>query len=330
MHIHDREEPFHHYSPTLWEPQGFGGEKVYSVLREHGIRGRLVLHNPNDRINAKHTLLDRVLLEYRIGHHSYSLFTVKDLFTADYSFSEEGWGNILGDIAERIARRITKYFLKHHSPEGHTGGIFDKRFNPQKKNGYIITHNEKYILKMQNYPNLIILKNSPDVWEYENIKELDGFFDYRFHGDRHIVVLESKLDKLHINVEKLTANLFEPLKSLFPDTKFHYILFSNSHSLFRENNRYRILRSRPYEIFKALKAEGVGTLFFSFNENYCEFEQAAKHLITQYRIISHQNVELNGKIKMEHNKIYLYDSGELPFLTLQRDPSTGLWRDQYR
>ncbi len=330
MQIHDSKEPFLHFTPTLWQPPGDSGKGVYSVLREHGVRGRLVLHNSNDRINSSHTLLERVLLEYRIGHHSYSLFTIKDLFAADYAFSEEGWGNIMGDIAERISRRVTKFFLKHHSPEGNTGGIFDKRFNPQEKNGYIITHNEQYLLKIQNYPNLIILKNSPEAaWEYENIKELDGFFDYRYHGDRHIIVLESKLDKLHINVDKLKQNLFTPLKSLFPDSKFHYILFSNSHSLFRENSRYKILRSRPYEIFKALKEDGVGTLFFSFNEQYHEFEQAAKHLITQYRMISHQNVDLYGRITMGHNEIHLYDSGEHPFMTLQRDPSTGLWREQY-
>ncbi len=331
MKIHDREEPFHHYTPTLWQPPGDSGEGVYSVLREHGVHGKIILHNPSDKINATKTLLDRILIEYRIGHHSYSLFTVKDLFTADYAYSEEGWGNIMGDIAERISRRITKFFLKHHSPEGYTGGIFDKRFNPQQKNGYIITHNERYVLKIQNYPNLIILKNSPDaLWEYENIKELDGFFDYRYHGDRHIIVLESKLDKIHLNIEKLTTNLFAPLKELFPDTHFHYVLFSNSHSLFHEHNRYRILRSRPYQIYKSLKDQGVGTLFFSFNEQYHEFERAAQHLITQYRIISHQDVDLKGRIVMEHNKIFLYDNGEHPFITLVRDPATGLWRDQYR
>lgn len=331
MHIHDRNEPFHLFSPTLWQPPGSSGEGVYSVLREHGVRGRLVFHNPSDRINNTRTLLDRVLIEYRIGHHSYSLFTVKDLFTADYSFSDEGKGNIMGDIAERISRRITKFFLKHHSPEGYTGGIFDKRFNPREKNGYIITHNERYLLKIQNYPNLIILKNTPEApWEYENIKELDGFFDYRYHGDRHIIVLESKLEKVHLNVEKLVTNLFTPLKELFPESKFHYVLFSNAHSLFRENNRYRILRSRPYEIYKTLQKNEVGTLFFSFNESYSDFEKATLHLITQYRIISHQDVELTGKIVMEHNRIFLYDSGEHPFLSLQRDPSTGLWRDQYR
>ncbi len=331
MNIHDKSEPFSYYEPTLWEPPGerFDDRKVFSVLREHGVKGTLHLHNLNDPINKSKLLLDKVLLEYQINHHSYSIFSVKDLFTADYSFSDEGRGNIMGDIAERISRRVTKYFLKHHSPEGYTGGIFDKRFNPQKKNGYIITNNSRYIFKVQNYPNLIILRNSPDaVWEYENIKELDGFFDYRYHGDRHIIVLESKLERLHINSEKLISNLFEPLKELFPDSKFHYLLFSNKTSIFHDDNPYRILRSRPFEIYDLLKDHGIGTLFFSFNESHHEFERATTHLITQYRFISHQDVDISGRITMGHNKINLFDSGEHPFLTLNRDPQTGLWRDQ--
>jgi hypothetical protein len=331
VNIHDKSAPFSYYEPTLWEPPGekYDDKKVFSILREHGVKGTLHLHNLNDPINKSKLLLDKVLLEYKINHHSYSIFSVKDLFTADYSFSEEGRGNIMGDIAERISRRVTKYFLKHHSPEGYTGGIFDKRFNPQNKNGYIITNNSRYILKVQNYPNLIILRNSPDtVWEYENIKELDGFFDYRFHGDRHIIVLESKLERLNINSEKLISNLFEPLKELFPGSKFHYLLFSNKTSIFHDDNPYRILRSRPFEIHKLLKEHGVGTLFFSFNESHHEFERATTHLITQYRFISHQDVDISGRITMGHNQINLFDSGEHPFLSLKRDSQTGLWSDQ--
>lgn len=295
------------------------------------MRGKLLLHNPNDQINHNRGLLEKVLIEYRINHHSYPLYTVKDMFMVDYSISEEGRGNIMGDIAERVSRRITKFFLKHHSPEGYTGGIFDKRFNPQKKNGYIITNNERYLLKIQNYPNLIILRKSPDSpWSYDNIKELDGFFDYRYHGDRHILVLESKLEKLNIKPDLLVENLFEPLKELFPESQLHYILFSNRSSIFREDNPYRILRSRPFEIYETLKANGVGTLFFSFNERHGEFEKAASHLITQYRFLSFQEIDINGRMVIEHNRIELYDSGERPFLSLERDRNSGLWRDSHR
>jgi hypothetical protein len=330
VHIHDRSEPFKHYEPTLWEPPGerFSDGNVYSVLREHGVKGSLHPHNLNDSINSDRGFLDKILLEYRIDKQSYPLFTVKDLFVADYGFTEESRGNIMGDIAERIARRVTKFFLKHHSPEGYTGGIFDKRFNPQKKNGYIITHNGRYLLKVQKYPNLIILKSTPEgEWSYDNIKELDGFFDYRFHGDRHIIVLESKLERLHINSDKLISNLFNPLKELFPESKLHYLLFSNRSSIFHDDNPYRILRSRPFEIYDLLKQHGVGTLFFSFNEKYREFERATTHLITQYRLISFQTVDINGRITIAKNRIDLYDSGERPFLSLRRERESGLWSD---
>ena len=57
-------------------------------------------------------------------------------------------------------------------------------------------------------------------WAYDNIKELDGFFDYRYLGKRNILVLESKLERLNINPERLVENLFEPLKELFPKSSF--------------------------------------------------------------------------------------------------------------
>ncbi len=328
MRIHDQDGPFLHYEPILWKPPGerYSEKDVYSVLREHGITGKIKLHSLNDSININKGFLEKILIEYQINRHSYGLFTVKELFTSDYAFSEEGRGNIIGDIAERISRRITKYFLKHHSKEGYTGGIFDKRFNPREKDGYIITNNERYILKIKNYPNLIILRNSHEsAWGYENIKELDGFFDYRYHGDRHILVLESKLDRININSDKLITNLFNPLKELFPKSYFHYILFSNHHSIFHEDNPYRILRKRPYEIYEELKKHEIGTLFFSFNEEYHEFERATTHLITQYRLISHLNIDITGRIVVDHNQIDLYDNGERPFLSLRRDRQNGLW-----
>jgi len=330
MKIHGTDQPFTHFNAKLWEPPGdrLGDSEVYSVLREHGVKGTIHLHNPKDSLNKSNSFLDNVLIEYRIKHHSYPLFTVRDLFLANHSFSEEGRGNILGDIAERISRRITKFFLKHHSKEGNTGGIFDKRFNPQEKNGYIITNNDQYLLKIQNYPNLIILrKSSKNPWEYDCIKELDGFFDYRYHGKRHILVLESKVDRLNITPTRLIDNLFEPLQELFPKSQLHYVLFSNHHSLFQESNPYRILRGRPFEIYEKLKEHGVGTLFFSFNETQNQLNKAVSHLITQYKLISHQTVDMTGRIVLEHNKINLYDSGEHPFMALNRDRDTGLWRD---
>lgn len=322
--------PFEQYLPTLWKPEGdrLGDGEIYSVLREHGVEGTIVFHNLNDDINQSKMLLDQVLLEYRIREHSYAIFTVSDLFKANYTFSESGKGNIMGDLAERVARRVTKFFLKHHSSDGHTGGIFDKRFNPKDKNGYVITNNDRYILKIQDYPNMIILKKSEDSpLEYDGIKELDGFFDYRYNGERHILVLESKLDRLNINVERLVTNLFDPLKELLPDTTFHYILFSQSHSLFRGDNPYRVLRTRPYEIYERLSHEGVGTLFFSFNESQHIYEKCANHLITQYKLISHQSIDISGRIVLERNTIHLYNNGEHPFMSLRRDMNSGMWRD---
>jgi hypothetical protein len=325
--------PFKEFEPVLWTPtektSGDYRGSVYSTMRQHGVRGEVILHNLSDSINSRKSLTNKVIVEYRIKGQSYPLFSVRDFFEATHSFSEEGRGNILGDIAERISRRVVKYFLKHHSSHGDTGGIFDKRFNPKDKNGYIVTNSENYLLKIQKYPNLIILRKSGETaWEYENIKELDGFFDYRFHKKRHLIVLESKLDKVNINLDKVIQNLFEPLRELFPDVSLHYALFSNRNSIFEGDSKYNILRSRPSATYQILKKHGIGSLFFAFNESHREFNSIATHLITQYKRIAHMRVEIDGKIILDHNSVELFDKGEGPFMRFVRDRETGFWKER--
>lgn len=325
------DKPFSEFSPVLWKPDkeriSSSGD-IYSTLRNHGVPGEVIFHNLNDDLNQDLPFLDKSLLEYRINDLGYNIFTVRDFFEAKHSFSDSGIGNIVGDLGERIARRIVKYFLKHYSDDGHTGGIFDKRFNPKKKNGYIVCNTDNYVLKIQNYPNLIILrKEGEQMWEYNNIKELDGLFDYRYKGERHILVLESKLDKIQLDRSALVDNLFVPLRQLFPEAHFHYVLFSSSNALFKKIGRYRVLRDIAVDISKDLKEIGVGTLFFAFNEKRELFTQMANHLITQYLRIGYQDVSFDGRIVMNSRSIALYDEGENPFIMLERDTHNGLWRE---
>lgn len=325
------EYPFKEFAPVLWTPENerfHGHGDIYSVSRNHGVPGEVVFHNLNDDLNQDLPLLEKALLEYRINDLSYNIFTVRDFFEAKHSFSDSGVGNIVGDLGERISRRIVKFFLKHYPGEGYTGGIFDKHFNPKKKNGYIVCNTDNYLLKIQNYPNLIILqKESDNFWEYTNIKELDGLFDYRYGGKRHIMVLETKLDKIQLEKEALVTNLFTPLRQLFPDATFHYVLFSSDHALFKKIGRYRVLREMPVEIHRILENAGVGTLFFTFNEHREMFTQMANHLITQYLRIGYQDVSFEGRIVMNSRVISLYDEGENPFIMLERDKHSGLWRE---
>lgn len=320
--------PFCDFQPFRWSPDFCSS--IYSVKRNHGIKGVYRLYNPNDEINDNRRLLDRVIIQYQIGNNLYDLFTIGDFFEASYPIDPKAQGNIVGDLAERIARRITKYFLKHFSKKGYTGGIFDKRFNPHERNNFIVTHTDKYILKIEKYPNLVILKQTgKGKYGYENIKELDGLFDYRFDNNRHIIVLESKLDKISVNCEDLVSNLFVPLRHFFPDARFSYILFSARESIYtkRKFNRNRQLKQLPLKIYSTLEQQGIGALFFTFNETYADFEKMKEHLITQYRLVSHMGIVVHGKMKLSDREIILFSGGETPYMKLMKDRHSGMWKE---
>jgi hypothetical protein len=325
---------FEGFEPVGWTPSNGDAEEtgsvVYSLCRGHGVRGVCRLHNPNDEINDARRDLDKVLLEYRINNISYDLFTVRDLFNADYAFDSSGWGNIIGDIAERVARRITKYWLKHFSIHGKSGGIFDRRFNPAESDDFIIANTQQYILKIRKYPNLVILeKTGRGNYGYENVKELDGLFDYRFFLQRHILVLESKVEKLTIDCDDLLDHLFVPLRELFPKAHFSYVLFTDKNSIYqkRQFERRRQIKQFPLKVYRRLKSEGIATLFFSFNESREDFEHMKDHLVTQYRSLHKMGVTLKGRTVITGKELMIFDGGETPHLKLVKDQKSGMWKE---
>lgn len=325
-------DPFRDFHPVRWSPQTTTGRKqdIHSVKRNHGVGGAYRLHNLNDEINDSRPISEKIIVEYCINGSSYILFTVADLLSANYSFDHRSEGNILGEIGERIARRVTKYFLKHLSKRGRTGGIFDERFDPQHREDFIVANTDRYVLKIQQYPNLIILRRTGrGKYGYENIKELDGFFDYRYRGKRHILVLESKLDKININCNDLTKNLFSPLRKLFPEAMFHYILFSDRHSIYIRNNyeRWRQIKQLPVKISETLGTNGIGTLFFTFNESRDDFEKIKNFLMLQYRALKNLSLTLHGKTIVSEKELTIFDGGETPHIKLVKDIPTGLWRE---
>ncbi|MCX7727216.1 MAG: hypothetical protein N2053_10265 [Chitinispirillaceae bacterium] len=327
-------DPFIDFHPIYWNPnEGKSGREekfIYSLKRNHGIDGTFKLHNFNDEINENRNLAEKIVVEYRINKRSYTLFSVADFITTPSLFEEESEGNLAGKIAERIARRITKYFLKHFSPYGKTGGIFDKRFNPEQRNDFIVANSKEYILKILQYPNMVILrKTGKGKYGYENIKELDGFFDYRFDGKRHILVLESKLEKININCKELINNLFSPLKELFPEAFFHYILFSDRNSVYVKNNfrKWRQVKQNIVNIYQSLKENGIGSLFFTFNESREDFERIKEYLMLQYRAFRRLSLTLHGKTIITEKEITIFDGAETPFMKLVRDSSAGRWRE---
>ncbi|MBD3390574.1 MAG: hypothetical protein GF418_01020 [Chitinivibrionales bacterium] len=330
----DTQYPFRDFQPVYWNPcprvSGETGPEICSVKRNHGIKSSYRLHNPRDELNEGRQFLDRAIVEYRIGYNSYSLYTIGDFFEAGYALDPKADGNIRGDVAERIARRITKYWLRHFSRSGYPGGVFDKRFNPTERNDYIVAHAGRYILKIQKYPNLVILDNTgKGKYGYESIKELDGLFDYRCGKQRHVLVLESKLERINVDCDDLIHNLFTPLRQLLPAATFTYVLFSDRESIYVKKGfeRLRQLKHLPHKIYTTLKSQGIGVLFFTFNETAADFERIKNHLITQYRATTHLGIELHGRMRLSDKEITLFDGGETPHLKLVKDKHSGLWRE---
>jgi hypothetical protein len=326
-------DPFCESRPVLWNAKDGNGnfkDIIYSTRRNHGVNGTYKLHNLNDEINEGKSASEKIIVNYKICDSSYPLFTGADLLYGKYPYDSHTSGNILGEIAERISRRITKYFLKHCCIHGKTGGIFDQRFDPKNREDFIIQHTSDYILKIQQYPNLIILKRTGrGKFGYENIKELDGFFDYRYMGKRHILVLESKLEKLNVDCEDLISNLFSPLRQLFPDAQFNYVLFSDKNSIYIKSNyeRRRQIKQLPVKIYERLSAEGIGSLFFTFNESRDDFEKIKDFLMLQYRTIRNLTLTLHGKTIISEKELAIFDGGETPHIKLVKDSATGLWKE---
>ena len=326
------DDPFISYQPVLWNPnpKDPGAVPIYSTKRDHGVGGIWKLCNLNDQVNDNKDTLDKTIISYKISHSEYPLFTGHDLFNSPYPYDTRAIGNLLGEIAERISRRVMKNFLKHFHKEGKTGGIFDKRFDPKNREDFIVQHTDNYILKIQKYPNLIILKHSGHgKYGYENIKELDGFFDYRYKGQRYILVLESKLEKINVDCNDLVENLFKPLKTLFPEAKFYYVLFSDKSSIYVKHQfeKRRQLRDLPIEIYKTLKSFNIGTLFFTFDEKRKDVDTMKDFLMLQYRTVRNLSHTIHGKTVISEKELTIFDGGETPHLKLVKDPHSGLWKE---
>ena len=198
---------------------------------------------------------------------------------------------------------------------GWTGGVFDKRFDPGHRDDFIISSTSEYVLKIDHYPNLIILKRTgKGKFGYECIKELDGFFDYRYGGRKHILVLESKLEKINVDCDDLIERLDRPLRSLFPDAKFYYLLFTDKNSIYVKNAflRRRQIKQTPIKIYERLAAESVGSLFFAFNETREDFERIKDFLILQCRAVQNRALTLHGRTVLSDKELLVFDGGETP------------------
>ena len=319
--------PFERFLPIPWEiaPEW---EPVFSLTRSHGLKTRFHLQNlgegPLDEGNGE------TLISYEVAGRRYDLYTIDDLNKAAYSFDEVGISNMKGDLAERVARRVMKRFLQRFDSKlGKMGGLFDDSFDPKNRQGFVVANTNHHILKIGSYPNMILLKKTGrGKWGYQHVTDLDGLFDYRYLHSRHLIILESKTGRIDVNAEALYETLFVPLRELFPDALFTYVVFAlQEYLLDHRNPDYRILQETPLRIYKALAREGIPSLFFHFNERENDFIDMCRHLVTCYRTYHRQNVSFQGRVRVSDHKVTIFNPGTTtPYLDLERDRKTGLYR----
>ncbi|HEX2959952.1 MAG TPA: hypothetical protein VHO70_24160, partial [Chitinispirillaceae bacterium] len=119
------------------------------------------------------------------------------------------------------------------------------------------------------------------------------------------------------------------LRALFPQTQFHYVLFTDKHSVYSRSgaNRYRQIKDVPVSIYERLKQEDIGSLFFTFNENRDDFEKIKNFLIVQYRAIKKKSITIIGKTVISEKELMVFDGGETPHIKLIKDPKSGFWKE---
>lgn len=314
------ENPFSHYLPIAWNIGD--DEPVFSLTRNHGLRCRYQLHNINDPLNQNLEPNDRILISYHVNSRSYALFTVGDFEEVTYAFDEKGMSNLIGDLAERIARRILKRFLQRFDPPmGRIGGLFSKNFDISRCQGFIVAHSDNYVLKIDKYPNMILLKRTGEgKFGYQHVTDFDGLFDFRYTRKRHIVILESKTGKIDIDARQIYERLFIPLSELFPKTSFAYVIFaSGDHLIEPRYPEYRILQPIPLQIYQELADQNIPSMFFQFSENDLDFKTMYKHLVTAFHTYHRRQVSFQGKTTISDNNIQIFTAGSKePYLILEK------------
>jgi len=319
--------PFERFLPVSWEiaPEW---EPVYSLTRSHGMRTRFHLQNLSENHIGEEG--GQALISYEVAGRRYDLYTLDDLNNAAYSFDEAGLSNMRGDLAERVARRVMKRFLQRFdNKQGKMGGLFDKSFDPKNRQGFVVANTHQHILKIGKYPNMILLKKTGSgKWGYQHVTDLDGLFDFRYLHGRHLIILESKTGKIDVNAEALYETLFVPLRELFPDALFTYVVFAlKDHLLDHRHPEYRVLQESPQRIYKALAAAEIPSLFFHFNESESDFVDMCRHLVTCYRTYHRKNVSFQGRVRVTDRKVTIFNPGTVtPYLDLERDQKSGQYR----
>jgi hypothetical protein len=316
---------FKDYAPSSLNALSSLEDDHFGLKRVHNITGKTVRYSLNVLINGQLGNPNKRLIEFRIGTQKYPLFTVSDfarfqeLIDPSINPAEDYTcrSNVAGLLAERMAWTSTYAWLEKLSENGH---IIRQEYEEE----HLLANSDRYILKVKNSPNAILLrKSSRNPTEYNQIKELDGFFLYQQGKEQYVIVEETKIQGLNIGLDILVQNLFDPLKEIFPDSRLIYVVYSNQDSIYvgglsaekrrRHSNK---INKEPERIYKELLKNGIGTIFFTHQENTLSFNEMTAHVLKHADLIREKAIDLRATYSSEQIKIWL---GNTPIVILRKD-----------
>jgi hypothetical protein len=313
-----------YFTPTYWRlREGEGG--IYSLRSDHGINSSFLLYNVNDPINRGIPEPDKVLLGYRINENRYTLARVGDFDCLDDLLDKGTYCDLIGNIAERVARRITKYYLVSSDTGINTKGLYGPDFDRANADGYVVCESGDLRFQVDRYPNHAIVRSRPGQGD-EILSEIDGFFSFSYAGQRNLLVLEVKLETIKGLTKKIWPKLFEPLSCLFPGYNQYYLLFSGRDSILRKRtqNKTRQVTPQVENVYHVLKQHDVTTLAFSFNERKDEFHHMTRHVISQLMISRGLPAKVRGRLFVSGEEI-IFQNGTQNALVRLRRTRDGLW-----
>jgi len=282
-----------------WAPEKDGTRLISPHNHDVTTSSRLVgLVDPE---NMQRSPLERVLLEYDTDGKKYPLYTFGQI-VKHVSRKEEGFKQRLrGDLAEHIARRVMKRIL-HKLKIGKSGGIYDARFRTAQHEGYTVASQDNIVLKVHNYPNLVLLERRGEDKPCEyNVTDLDGLFDHRIGQQRHLIVVEAKEGHIKLKEETL-MHTFDCMEQLYPKAAFSYVLFGTDRYLFSGKRR---LQDRHVDLYHRLIERNIATVFFTFNESRQEIADIRNHLYQHYVLAKQKSFRLaTGLVNDEEISIY--------------------------
>ena len=297
----DQKNPFLRYTP-----------KVYSKILEQFVDKKITendeylavpqILNPSVSYTEGETGLELIA---QIGDYSLPIYTAYDLLSWQAKNSKDTKNHFQGLIGERILSLSLEFLVSELGKE-FSGAEFGAIREAKKYRGkkMISRFNDQYLLKFNGTTSFVILsKTNHDpfsVREFEQEKfgmtasEIDALAYFFYNGNRYVIVGESSTrnnSQLSLNSWKKETNydcirhLFDPLRSLFPETQIIYVTAAHDNLLYNHLDKPSKLKGKPKEMHDVLEEQGILSIFIPFPENQRTIRDLASDAVHKHKFI---------------------------------------------